>query len=523
MSEGVDFVTHTVKTMREHWRPLNALRNGTIGMRIMKSSYLPQNPGESETAYTARLNRTFLFPAYDVSVRNVASKPFTRPVYVNEKSPSQVHDWSKNMDLEGTDITNFAAQAFDKAIDRGVMHALTDVPITLRRGRSPLSLGEERAMGLRPYAILVPPDNILGWRTERLHGVEVLTQLRILEQVWIEKDEYGEELVDRVRVYNRELPRAPSRKGAKPFSGKTTWHLYERKAVSTSKSLMFNGTNQGNNKSWVEVDNGVVSLNRIPLRSFYTKQTGFMSALPPLEDLGWLNIAHWQSSSDQRHILHVARVPILWGAGWQKDDFQKEDGKPMEIGSNRFIVSSEANAKLAFAEHTGSAIEAGRRDLLDLKEEMTALALRPFVERDRTIFTATEASLRASDQAADLSLWAASLEIWLERILDDMSEWMKAPSGAKVEVWDDFGAMRADITELGNARLRGDITREVYFKELQRRSILDDDWNFEEHEKSLEKEKKAAIESSPPSQNGSTPQNNGNGSKEPAEPDESEE
>jgi hypothetical protein len=101
---------------------------------------------------------------------------------------------------------------------------------------------------------------------------------------------------------------------------------------------------------------------------------------------------------------------------------------------------------------------------------------------------------------------------------------MGAPSGAKVEVWDDFGAARADVTELGNARLRGDITREVYFKELQRRGLLDDDWNFEDQEKALEKEKKEAMKLAPqPSSNGSKPPQDGDGSDGSATPDNNEE
>jgi hypothetical protein len=32
---------------------------------------------------------------------------------------------------------------------------------------------------------------------------------------------------------------------------------------------------------------------------------------PPLLDLAYLNVKHWQSQSDQDNILHIARVPIL--------------------------------------------------------------------------------------------------------------------------------------------------------------------------------------------------------------------
>ena len=61
-----------------------------------------------------------------------------------------------------------------------------------------------------------------------------------------------------------------------------------------------------------------------------------MRARPPLLDLAWLNLAHWQSSSDQRHILHIARVPILFARGMDTAESQ------IDIGPNRIIMQKTA-------------------------------------------------------------------------------------------------------------------------------------------------------------------------------------
>jgi hypothetical protein len=93
----------------------------------------------------------------------------------------------------------------------------------------------------------------------------------------------------------------------------------------------------------------------IPLLPVYINRTDFMRASPPLAKLAELNIAHWQSSSDQRNILHVARVPILFGAGVRRR-------RQNAIGASEMVkFNSNPAAKLTYVEHTGAAIGAGER------------------------------------------------------------------------------------------------------------------------------------------------------------------
>jgi hypothetical protein len=102
----------------------------------------------------------------------------------------------------------------------------------------------------------------------------------------------------------------------------------------------------------------------------------FHEACPPLAKLAELNIAHWQSSSDQRNILHIARVPILFGAGFNTDD-------TIVIGAAEMVQSSNANAKLEYVEHTGAAIGAGDKDLENLELQMQSMGLQLLIDQAR--------------------------------------------------------------------------------------------------------------------------------------------
>ena len=64
-------------------------------------------------------------------------------------------------------------------------------------------------------------------------------------------------------------------------------------------------------------------------------------------ELGHLNVEHWQSSSDQQTILHVARVPLLFVIGVET---------PLTIGADSLITASNPGAELKFVEHSGAAI-----------------------------------------------------------------------------------------------------------------------------------------------------------------------
>jgi len=76
------------------------------------------------------------------------------------------------------------------------------------------------------------------------------------------------------------------------------------------------------NNEWVLIDNGPMTLGKIPLVTHYTFRIGDFIARPPFEDLSWLNIEHWQSSSDQRNALRYGRSAILFLQGFNVKNYR---------------------------------------------------------------------------------------------------------------------------------------------------------------------------------------------------------
>lgn len=310
---------------------ITALLGGTAAMRAAGKTYLPRWPNEEEGFYQNRLSVATLFPAFSRTVEVLSGKPFSRPVTWNEEAvPARIREMFGDVDLQGTNLHSFLADTFEEAMAYGLCGILVEHPPADKK----LSLAEERQRGLRPYFVRVNASSLLDYDSERVNGQETFTLLRFVETI-SERDPQNEFVVkniEQVRVLN------PGR-----------WRVYREKPDVITGVL-----------SWQLHDEGTTSLKKITFVPVYGDKRGFMNGRPPLAELAWLNVEHWQSRSDQQTILHVARVPVLFG--------KKLGDGPISVGAASAIMSDEDEADLRYVEHSGKAIEAGRTDILDLRK-----------------------------------------------------------------------------------------------------------------------------------------------------------
>ena len=225
------------------------------------------------------------------------------------------------------------------------------------------------------------------------------------------------------------------------------------------------------------IEQGMNTLGVIPLNTLYTNQIGFMMGQPWLEDIAQLQVAHWQSDSDQRNLLHVARVPILFAKGFGDEDTHFQ----LSIGSASFM-KGPSSADLKYVEHSGKGIEAGRNDLKDIEERIQFLGLEAMMKRPSGEITATQSAIDSSESNSSLGMISQELENTLEGMLDFFALWMEMPedSGGSLTVFKDFGVEMADakdIEVLLKAKQAGEISQLTFLKEIKRRGLLAEDFN----------------------------------------------
>lgn len=425
------------------WELLVDLRAGTDAMRQASTRWLPQETAESDGAFQARLSRSFLFSAYDDTVKKLASKPFVKPVSL-ANSNEFLDRFTQDVDGTGTSLTDFARDVMDVAIDRGLCHILVDYP----DATNVQTLEQERQLGIRPRFVLLEPDRLIGWRFEQTEGgIPLLQSIRIREEKLIPAGAYLDEVAKYIREYRRDG---------------WTLHRYNEK-----------------DKQYYIESEGPNTLGQVPVVTVYFNGTGFMMGEPPLLDLAHLNLAHYQSLSDQRNILRFSRFALLFAKGLEDDEFDE-----IEIGPTRLIKSKSSGADLKYVEHTGGAITAGERDLKSLQEQMEILGLQPLLTASGGV-TATGQSIDEARSHCEIQAWVKSLEAGLKNAFEIALKWRnkELPDGFEVNVFSDFVlSLRAaqDIASLITMRKNREITRKTFLEEVKRRGLLSDMLDIDE-------------------------------------------
>ncbi|CCG07657.1 DUF4055 domain-containing protein [Pararhodospirillum photometricum] len=412
------------------WALVRTLMGGTLAMRAAGEAYLPRYEAEDLEAYRARLERAVLFPAFEETVRDITGRVFARPLVLGADVPLVLRRWLDDADLLGNSVHTVAQRWFAEALTTGIAWLQVDMP-------GP----EVPAARRRPYLVVVPAEEVIAAQAGVVEGRWCLAHARVRYEVG-ERD--GFFLRPRARVQVLE----PG-----------YWEIW-----------------QHDGPSWAPLRQGRTGLDTVPLVPLRLgPAVGALQARPPLEGLAHLNVAHWQSASDQRNILTLGRFAMLALSGPAPEG---PDGGALAVGPKTFLHTPDAQARWYYVEPQGTALQAGERDLSRLEAQMDKLAMEPLLSRTGAT-TATATAIAESRANSSIKAWALQLRDGLEQALVLMAAWAGLGAGGSIDVNTDFtdAGDEADLDALAQARAAGDLSREAYLTELRRRGVLS--WAFD--------------------------------------------
>ncbi len=401
-AEGVDG-EHDQFGIMKPWRLLvDDLRQGTARIREQHETYLPQFAAEKPKNYERRWKQATLYPAFEETVGMLVGKAFTKPPVLDEADvPLEVlgneatTGLQENVDLLGNHFQVFAQNFFKKGLRSGLCHLLVDsTPIPA----GAITAGEKQRAGHRPYWTIYDAGQVFAWEYEIRGGHPVLTQIRIRETVEEKDGEFQVKKIDQIRVLE------PGR-----------FRIFRRSEDGQWKEEPEGGPSGGGPMNGYDGK----PLAYIPWVTFYADEdNGIMTAIPPLLDLGYQNIRHFQKQSDYDNCMTVACFPVLCATGLGTEE--------MDIVLSPFTIltSTNENAKFFFAEHSGAALTAARTDLQDLKEDMAMHGLRMLMPKTGQSPTATAEAIAESKTTSQLQVAMLRLKDCLELALDYTARWL---------------------------------------------------------------------------------------------------
>ena len=214
-----------ISRWRYFWASFNGgfdYRHSSLEMlrRYMNEDQQPGQQYEQRLDYTALENscklvvdtyRAFLFRTLPVrSLGNLSKLPYTL-------------DFINDVDLDGTDLDQFMKEANSLAMIYGHAWILVDKPST----ETAITLEQEIAQGIRPYAQLISPENILDWSYVRVNGRYVLDYLKqkehededmLVVRVWTAESICRYELLKDGETQFKLLEEIPNSIGQIPFA-----------------------------------------------------------------------------------------------------------------------------------------------------------------------------------------------------------------------------------------------------------------------------------------------------------------
>lgn len=437
MSDGVGKRSAKVDRMACDWLMLEALMAGTPAMRAAGATLMPKFEMEDPADHKTRIAKATLFPAFRRTVSVMSGKPFSKPLTLSKDTPAEIKTWSDDIDRGGVNLHTFAWEMAAEALAFGLCGILVEAPKPIAKDRV-VTKAEEKEAGIRPYFVRVRHGQILGWKVERRNGATITTQLRLAETATVDDGDYGEKVVQRVRVLE---------------PGK--WTVWEKEDGA-----------EGVAEKWKIFEEGVSGLPVVPFVPIYGWRLDFMVGVSPLLDLAYLNVKHWQDESDQDDSARFARKRMLVLIGGDPD-------KPL-VASSNYALTVQTGGDVKVVQGSAESVKVGRDELAALEEQMIQAGAELLVKKpgDRS---ATESANDAEANKSDLQRITEGFEDSIDQALQFMAAYANLATGGNATLYKDFGA--ANLTDASaqlilSAEASGLIQPKTAILELQRRGTL---------------------------------------------------
>lgn len=449
--------------MLEYWDLSDALVEGHKAVLACGEKWFPKFTDEDGPEYETRKRFTKYTNVFGDIVESLASKPFEEEITLADGTSADIEAFCENVDGSGNNITQFASATFYNAIASAIDWIFVDYS---KPDASIRSVADAKAIGLQPYWSHVLGRNVLQADTKVIAGKETLTYIRIFEPA-------SGVTPDRVRIFQRD-----------DASGTVIWALYERQEQPREDGKTY----------FILIDNGPVTINRIPLVPFATgrRDGRTFKFHPAMRGAADLQIQLFQDESALKWAKTLTAYPML-GANGIKPDMGADGKTPkkLAVGPGRVLYGPRDgqgnHGTWAYVEPAATSLTFLAGDIKETIAQLRELGRQPLTAQSGNI-TVITAAVAAGKAKSAVQAWAYALKDALENAMVLTTLWTNTKEAVSVKVFTEFDTATDSIDELpalNAAEAAGTISKQTVRAEFARRGVLGSEWTEDEEKKRL--------------------------------------
>jgi hypothetical protein len=415
----------------EHYANGKMLMKGSIEMRNKKAITLPRNQYETEYNYNQRVERTMLLNVYKDTYDKLSKKPFQEPAKWSGDIPEHLSFIKDNIDGAGSTQEAFYEQLVGQHLQFGKHMFMVNMPNLKDKTGRKINPVDQKKLKLHPFVSLVAPDGLINW----YYGKNNKLQMIKIEFTSEELDSDGEVVkVDKIQYITADVV-----------------EIYKKGTSESAEDYELE----------IEYANELNEVNLIVGNNIYD--------LPALENLGELNMLHYQKVSDKDNNIHTANTPFLHFGGFGKDDVKAV------VAVKEAYINSNTNAFIKWVEVSGEGISLAIDDIVKLEARMKA-AGSDMTRGMGVAKTATESNSDKKDEMSTLQSIVTDVEQSAVKMINMMCRWQnKEEPELSLELFKDFNVEDRALEELKLLQKdleSGTISQETYLRELKSSKVL---------------------------------------------------
>ena len=439
---------------RDCWDGLNGQDESGL---LIKSKYLPKEPGEPKVAYQNRVERATYTPTYKEAIRGYAG---LLGRFELVEVPPSLEANKTNVDMHGTSIQAFYGRLDEKVLRDGGAYVFVDMPPDSEVN----NFLDQQRDGRSPYLVQIDRADCINWKVEYDRG--------------------------RQRVLQATIRQYRAKNDGSSFGAEVEPVYY----VMTPGQIQVYTIQKDEKGKWYNRPEGepiTTSLGYVPLVWYGATGTKFGVSEMPMHGMAVMSIQHYQMRSDLVELIHKCAMPVPVRKGGVRDD--KGNYMPLVLGPNTAIDVEAEQGDFKFAEPHGQSLTQHQAELRHLEELMDRSSLNFLYGAE--VKTATEASLRAAQVAAQVSSMVRTKVSSFDTVMRlwalYMGEQSSLTSESGIAMNDSLINKPVDpsgIAQLVNLYREKLLSRRTILDELRRGGVLDPDTMIDREEQRIKED-----------------------------------